>query len=513
MPVPVVPTAADGALPKSFLSLYQLPAYAVVAAVCLVIAVLSVLSLVPPERRLVAVTWYRLPPVMAVAALLGVTATVVWAVHSGRVSPRGFVDLSVYRLGVAAWWHDANLYGVLPLTAVGMALPFTYPPFAVLVLSPLAVPPWQVSIACVTALSLVSLTVVVYVTTRAAWPHGGRRGALVATAAVVPLSLLLEPVADTIWFGQVNLMLMALVVYDCVVPAKHRPRGLLIGIAAAIKLTPAVFLLFFLLRKDYRAAVTMTISALVATGIGFVVDWSGSLTFWFSGSGGAHSVGDPSALVNQSLVGGLARFGLSGAAQAVAMLVLLPVVSALVVAGIRRALRSGSLPTAVVVTALLGLLVSPISWGHHWVYVVPAVIVLVAHGIQQRRRVWLFAAGLVVTVFHAAAFLGVGIDRGWAPLRLLETNSFALTALTLLAAYAGPDVLRGCRPVAATLIRRARGLPAMPTLPTLPAMSTLPAAPTLPTAPTLPAAPTLPVVSSLPSVAGDELTQRRQPAR
>ena len=76
------------------------------------------------------------------------------------------------------------------------------------------------------------------------------------------------------------------------------------------------FVLYFLLRKDYRSAVTMTISAVVATGIGFVADWSGSLTFWFGGSGGAHSVGDPSSPVNQSFVGALARFGVTGTGQA-----------------------------------------------------------------------------------------------------------------------------------------------------------------------------------------------------
>jgi alpha-1,2-mannosyltransferase len=463
MPLPVVTSPADDALPKAFLSVYQLPEYAVVATVCLVIAIVGALRLVPWERRWAAtLTWYRFPLVLALASVLGMTATIVWAVHSSHVSPRGFVDLSVYRLGVAAWWHDANLYGALPLTGVGLALPFTYPPFAVLALSPLAIPPWQVAIACITALSLLSLVVVVYVTTRAAWPNGGKRGAIVATAAVVPLALLLEPVADTIWFGQVNLILMALVVYDCVVPAKRRPRGLLIGIAAAIKLTPAVFLVYFLLRKDYRAAVTMAVSAVVATGIGFVADWSASLTFWFGGSGGAHSVGDPSSLINQSFVGGLARFGLSGMAQAAVMVVVVPVVAVFAVAGVRRALRSGSAPLAVVLTAGLGLVVSPISWDHHWVYVVPAIIALVAHGIQQRQRSWLFAAALLVTVFHAAAFLEIGLGREWAPLRLLESNSFTLTELLLLTVYAGPDVVRSAQAVTAALLRRVRRLPALP---------------------------------------------------
>jgi alpha-1,2-mannosyltransferase len=457
MVMPVVSSAVDDALRESFLSVYQLPEYAVVATVGLVIAIVGAFNIAPLERRWAAITWYRLPPVLVVAALLGVTATIVWAVHSGHVSPRGFVDLSVYRLGVDAWWHDANIYGDLPLTGVGLALPFTYPPFAVLVLGPFAIPPWQVSIACITALSLISLTVVVYVTTRAAWPLGGKRGAVVATAAVVPLSLLLEPIADTIWFGQVNLLLMMLVVVDCLIPASRWPRGVLIGIAAAIKLTPAVFLVYFLLRKDYRSAVTMTISALVATGVGFVADWSGSLTFWFGGSGGAHAVGDPSSPLNQSFVGSLARAGLSGSTQAMVCVVVLPVVAVFAVAGIRRALRENAIPLAVVITAGLGLVASPISWGHHWVYVVPAVIALVARGVQQRQQAWLFAAALVVTVFHAAAFLDV--DTEWAPLRLLEANSFVVTELVLLGFYAGPAVAHRFSLVAAGLLRRARRLP------------------------------------------------------
>lgn len=442
--------------------MYRLPEYAAIATVGVAIVVFGSLAFVPAQPRWFALAWYRRPHVMIPAAVLGITATIVWAVHSGHTSPRGFVDLSVYRLGVDAWWHHDNLYGVLPLTGIGLALPFTYPPFAVLALGPLAVPPWQLSIACLTVASLIGLSAVVYLTVRASWRDGGKRGALVVTAFVVPLSLLLEPVEDTVWFGQVNLVLMALVVVDCLAPSPRWPRGLLIGVAAAIKLTPAVFLLYFLLRKDYRAAVTMTITALVATAVGFVADWSGSLEFWFGRSGGAHAVGDPSTPVNQSLLGILARFGLDDVRQAIAWALIVPVLGLLAAAGIRRAVRADAVPLAVVITAGLGLLMSPISWGHHWVYVVPAIVVLVAYGIRSGHRSWLLVAVALATVFHAATFLDLSLGSQPLPLRLLSANSYVLTEVTLLTLYGAPAVVRRCSAVLAALQARLKRLPALP---------------------------------------------------
>jgi hypothetical protein len=623
------------ALRSGFTSHYQLPEYTVLASVGLVIAAVGAWSSMPRW-----IIWYRHPPVLVALSAISITVATAWVVHSLVVSPRGFVDLSVYRLGVAAWWQHGDLYGDLPPTGVGLALPFTYPPFAVLVLGPLALPPWRWSIGGLTALSVVALILVIYLTIRAAWSQGGRRGALVGTAVMLPLSLFTEPVADTIWFGQVNLLLMALVVVDCLgwpsglslgnrrarspsdsvrldglartssalgliaprqfpslagsiladSPARTRirldnpaptnvgadssaltnigadspasinvgvdslasinvggdssaltniadssasisvgadspalaeiraeclaqnkiglshrgaprfqsspfwvgvgrlgarlwmvgllwmerrrargdsgiwPRGLLIGIAVAIKLTPAVFLLFFLLRKDYRAAVTMTVTALVATLVGFFADWSGSLTFWFGSAGGAHAVGNTDALVNQSLAGGLARAGLP---QTTLWLVLVLILLVFVVVGVRKV---ASAPLAMVITAGFGLIASPISWGHHWVYVVPAIIVLAANGITRRQVGWLFAAVALVAVYRVAAFLDVG-GTEWAPVRLLAENSYVVTGVALLLIYAGPDVCRlllsrpALRSWRSTATRRVAALPPPPPCP------------------------------------------------
>ena len=111
----------------------------------------------------------------------------------------------------------------------------------------------------------------------------GPAGALSVAALALPLLLWIEPVLETFEFGQVNLILMGLVAVDCLAPRTRWPRGLLVGLAAAIKLTPAAFVLFFLLRRDMRAAVVTVVTAAVATGIGFAVDAGSSARYWFGG--------------------------------------------------------------------------------------------------------------------------------------------------------------------------------------------------------------------------------------
>ena len=164
-----------------------------------------------------------------------------------------------------------------------MALPFIYPPFAAMLLAPFAFPAVDGRLgAAVRALAGLPAATL-YVTARQAWPDGGPGGALSAAALALPLLLWIEPVLETFEFGQVNLVLMGLVAVDCLAPRTRWPRGLLIGIAAAIKLTPAAFVLFFLLRRDVRAAVVTVVTAAVATGIGFVVDATSSARYWFGG--------------------------------------------------------------------------------------------------------------------------------------------------------------------------------------------------------------------------------------
>lgn len=395
-----------------------------------------------------ASVWYRRTGVLTVAVLLSVVATTAFAVWSYVASPRGFVDLDVYRLGVQAWWNGAPVYGTLPVTAVGLELPYIYPPFATVVLSPLAMLAWVPSAVVMMLLSLASLVVVLYLCVRRTWEAGGRRGAVVGTAVMLPFALLTEPVRDTVWFGQVNLLLMALVALDCLVKNPRWPRGVLVGIAAAIKLTPAIFLLYFLVRKDFRASVWCVVSGVVTTAIGFAVDWGGSITFWFDAHTGLRSQSGSPFVTNQTAWSLLHRFGLSATGELITWIVVLAVLLTLTVAGIRRA--GASAPLAMVITGGFGLLASPTSWGHHWVYCVPAVAVMLYFAYRTHSRRWWAATVITAAVFWAAAFYYMptvnGDPHGWGPVQQLLGNSFTLTAIALLLAYAGPTLLRRGRP-------------------------------------------------------------------
>jgi alpha-1,2-mannosyltransferase len=348
--------------------------------------------------------------------VLPVTVPLLALALAGLVAHTGgrHIDLEVYRFGVQAWLAGGDLYGSLPETSGHIALPFIYPPFAALLMVPLAVVPWVVAWVALLGLSALSLGVTLYVFARRLWPSGGRAGALSVASIALPLALAvepgraidfdhpiagrpalgLEPVLQTIEFGQINLVLMALVALDCLVARPKWPRGMLIGIAAAIKLTPAVFVLLFLLRRDYRSAVTAAVSGVVAALVGFVVAPAQSWEFWSDPAGGVS--GSP-FFTNQTFEAILVRAGVDGTPRTVAWLLLSAGLFALAVPVIRRV----PAPLALVTLAAVGLLVSPTSWSHHWVWVAPALLVAAATAWAKRSAAW-----AAVTVAMAAVFVG-----------------------------------------------------------------------------------------------------------
>lgn len=326
------------------------------------------------------------------------------------------IDLQVYRFGVQAWLSGGDMYGTLPETADHITLPFIYPPFAAVVMVPLAVVPWVVAWTALLAASTAALGVTLFVFARRLWPAGGRGGALSVASIAVPLALLvqpgkvldfsrppppipafaLEPVMQTIEFGQINLLLMALVAVDVLVARPRWPRGLLVGIAAAIKLTPAVFVLYFLLRGDRRAAITAAVSAAAATLLGFLVAPGSSLTFWLDNPAGGVS-GSP-FFTNQTFQAVLVRAGLDGPMRTAVWVLLCLGLLALTVPVVRRA----PAPLALVAVAGFGLLVSPTSWSHHWVWVAPALLVAAASAWRARSRGWTVTTLLTAAVFVIA---------------------------------------------------------------------------------------------------------------
>jgi alpha-1,2-mannosyltransferase len=343
------------------------------------------------------------------------------------------IDLEVYRSGVQAWLSGGDIYGPLPATSAGVTLPFIYPPFAALLMVPLTVVPWVVASVALLGLSTLSLAVTLYVVARRLWPSSGSGGAFSVASIGLPLALGLEPVLQTIQFGQINLLLMALVALDCLVDRPRWPRGMLIGIAAAIKLTPAAFVLFFLLRRDYRAVVTAAVSGAVATAIGFAVAPAASLQFWLHNPAGGVS-GSP-FFTNQTFEAVLVRMGVDGPARTVGWVLLSAGLLALAVPAIRR----GPAPLALVATAGVALLVSPTSWSHHWVWVAPALLVAAATAWRARSSGWLavtFASAVVFLVApHQLGLPRSGeVELGWTPLQQVVGSTYVWCTVLLFVA-------------------------------------------------------------------------------
>ncbi|MDQ2706600.1 MAG: DUF2029 domain-containing protein [Actinomycetota bacterium] len=356
-----------------------------------------------------------------------VAATAALLLHLGTY----FLDLEVYRLGVRAWLSGGDLYGALPPTSTGRPLPFIYPPFAAILMVPLTVTGWGFAWVTLFVLSLGSLALTVYLLLLRLWPSGGPSGALAVGSLALPLCLALEPVLETFRFGQINLILMALVAMDCLVVRTRWPRGLLVGVAAAIKLTPAAFVLFFLLRGDRRAAVTAGLTALVATGIGVLVAPAQSLRYWGGGLAGASGVSGSPFFTNQTFEAVLTRAGVTGVERTAGWLALSVGLLLLVAPVIRRA----PAPLALVATGGVALLVSPTSWSHHWVWVVPAVLVAAVSAWRARSAGWaLVTAVLAVTyVLAAHRFLPHDDQRelAWTAVLQCVGASYVIVAVTL----------------------------------------------------------------------------------
>ena len=328
------------------------------------------------------------------------------------------IDLDVYRLGSRMWLDGGNLYGPLPPLLGGGALPFTYPPFAAIVLSPLAMVHFWLAGVILTVVSLGLVVLVVALVLRADRIRPAGAWLTVALLVAAPAAMLFEPVRANIDNGQINIVLMAMVAVDCLVARDgrygRRYRGVLIGLAAAIKLTPAVFVLFLLLDRDRSPAARSTVRStlgstlggalraagafLAATGLAFLLATRDSIAYWTTVLGQTDRIGNPVYTSNQSITGVLARFGLPEQWRTGLWLVLAVLVLGITAVAIRRCLGTGRTSLALGITALAELLISPVSWSHHWVWVVPLLLSLAIVAVRERAT-WaavLTAVGAVV---------------------------------------------------------------------------------------------------------------------
>ncbi len=357
-------------------------------------------------------------------------------------------DLAVYRMGGRVWLRGGYLYRQPRGPGGRLRLPFTYPPVAAVLFSLAWLAP---ALAAVVADTLAAIALLGVVLRIFLLRLAGRAGAsLWALAWLMPAALFIEPVRSELSLGQINIALMALVTADCLARFPGRSRGALTGLAAAIKLTPLAFVLFFLLRRDYRAAATAVLAFAAVTGVGFALAWHDSVRYWTAVIFQASRVGGLAYAGNQSLLGALARAGFDPASTTglAVWLGLCLAVLAVTVTGMRRALAASEDGWALSLNALASLLVSPISWSHHWVWIVPALLTLAVLSGRCRSRLWAAITLAGVAVFAAGPQWwfpsGAGRELRWAAWEQIAGSSYVLFALVVLvlSGYAGTTITR-----------------------------------------------------------------------
>lgn len=388
------------------------------------------------DRRLGRVMW--LVPAFCVGFTVLCLTRPVWPF---KQITGGFIDLQVYRLGVQTLWHGGDMYGQLPQTTIGIGLPFIYPPFSALVLSPFAWLPWEAARVGFFVTSVAALAISFYLVARRVWPGESRKLlALWVTACATPLGLLLEPTHSTLDFGQVNLLLMVLVVADCLTEKPKWRRGMLLGIAAAVKLTPAAFVLYFLIRRDYKAAATAAITGAVATALTFAVLPHASMKYWFGGLGNVSGLSGSAFHTNQSIQAVLARFDIHKPLLTILWLVLSAALLALVVPAMRRA--ADFPPLALAINAVFTLLVSPISWSHHWIWIAPALLAMLGYATRlpwPQAGNWYLVTAITTAVFVIGPqnYLPDGEHREthWTPWQHVLGNTYVWFSVLLVVLF------------------------------------------------------------------------------
>jgi alpha-1,2-mannosyltransferase len=379
------------------------------------------------------------------AAVLGLLA---WIAALAAVAPlvRGYlanppdqrlVDLDVYRTGGLSVLRGQPLYAVL--TQPPQLLAFTYPPAAALFAVPLALMPWPAAQLVWVPFVYGPLAVVIWYAFAPLLhrvPGPGRLRPAVF-AAVFAACAYLFPLRDEMRFGQVDLVLLAMAVADCAARRPPWPRGVLVGLAAAIKLVPGVFIVYLWLSGRRRAALTAALTALACTLGAWLLLPQDSVTYWTSVIFDTGRLGSNAGTSDQSLRGLLLRVFLPGNLP---LLLWAAVAAAVAVAGFalaRRLARDSREMEAIAVTALAGVLASPVSWIHHYVVVVVAIGAILADGRAPGRIV--LAAGTAAYFALTIPWWGQSL-LGQRDVPVLAARAvqdgFAIAALALIAVLA-----------------------------------------------------------------------------
>jgi alpha-1,2-mannosyltransferase len=344
--------------------------------------------------------------------ILVIAAVVLAALFFALALTAFLVDQAVHRHSVLTW-YDLNVYNdaglitrqlpsILYSWELTAGVQFTYTPSAALLFAAGSLIPFWTLRWIMTISSLAAIPLTTWLTLGAV----GRRGAarMAGTLAVSAVALWTEPVAKALYLGQIEPLLMLLVVWDLTRPDSRRWKGIGIGIAAGIKLVPLLFIPYLLLTGKVRQAAIATGTFIATIVLGFIALPGPSASYWLTGyfmrpgrTGSVHS------LVNQSLLGALARlYGTAVPAQPTWLPVALAVAAGGLIGGALLS-RTGRPVHGWTLVGITTVLVSPISWDHHWVWIVPVLALLAGLAMTARP---LARTGYVLALVLISGIMG-----------------------------------------------------------------------------------------------------------
>jgi len=337
---------------------------------------------------------------IAAAAVAAYLAAIT--AHPMAVMLKGF-DLQVYLGGARQALHvPRDLYSWTYDGHPGIQ--FTYPPFAALLFTAGLAVPFTALMGLVTGVSVLALCATVAVAFRELGWRGTPR--LGATLLVAGLALWTEPVQRALFLGQVELVLMALVTWDLCQSDGRWWKGTATGLAAGIKLVPLLFIVYLLLTRRFRQAAVAAAAFAVTVATGFIAFPAASVTWWLDGDFlRAERTGFVGSQQNQSLRGLLARLAGSVHSSQAPWLVLAVLLALAGLAAATALHRRGRTFAGFVTCALTTLLVSPVSWDHHWVWIAPGLALAVDAGRRARQAIasaaWYALAAAIMVTFAA----------------------------------------------------------------------------------------------------------------
>jgi alpha-1,2-mannosyltransferase len=368
--------------------------------------------------------------VLVVAALAVAVAAFLAVAAVGH----DFFDLRVYYGALRHWArHGGEIYDWLkPNSKYG----YTYPPFAALLMLPMAYLPWPMVVVVSVAGTMLATALVLWwlvdpIARRAGWTRW------YALAVALLLAVASEPLRETVDFGQVNMLLLFLVAADLLRLTGRGSRwgGVGIGLATAIKLTPGIFIVYLLVTGRWRAAAVASGTAAAATLTAAALAPNASREFWTTALWDTDRVGSLAFISNQSLRGMVARLD-PAEPSTLAWLVLVVATLAVWAHRSRAAVTAGDEATGLALTGIVGCLVSPVTWVHHLVWLLPALVLLVDNayaapaGSRRRRRLLGFA--VFAYLLLASRLVWVWERDFSGALGFLGSNAYVWISLALL---------------------------------------------------------------------------------